>query len=162
MFDHEYAAHIVRSDIVLKREASDEPWRIQRFNIHAVQRVRIGSPIHALISGEPMALAAASLALIVPIFMVVVLWTVLLKRRFKLRWVWALVSLVSVGAWTVNLSSGQGEMNALMIQILTATGASWTGSPLDAWMVKVAAPLGAAAAWFHIGFAREEEGEASN
>jgi hypothetical protein len=70
-----------------------------------------------------------------------------------------LVSLVSVGVWTVNLSSGQGEVNAFMIKVLTATGASWTGSPLDAWMAQVAAPLGAAVVWFHLGFVRDENYE---
>ncbi|HEX6806354.1 MAG TPA: hypothetical protein VF118_00115 [Gemmatimonadaceae bacterium] len=63
------------------------------------------------------------------------------RRGMPKRWVWALVALIGVGAFSLNWQTGAINVNPLNIQL--ASGAAVRAGPAAPWILTFAIPIGA-------------------
>lgn len=154
--EHEFRDHIARSETILTRASTEQPWLLHTLNVNVAARSEIPDNSISFAGRPPIYIAIVVAAFVLPFFMLATFWAVLFWPGLKPRWVWAIMAILGFGQLSLNCTTGDIGAHLLSFNVFGAS-AFTTGSAFDPWIISVAAPLGAIAFWLSRPFAPRAE-----
>ncbi len=143
-FQYEFSKIWIIANIVLERN-SDGPLVVKGVNVNPIQDSLQNINRFELKEKSIVHFAFLSLAVLIPIFIIVTFIVCLRTPIKKRKWLWAIFVLLGFVQCTINWSTGQVAYQLLSFNILGA--GFFYGNEFGPVMLKVAFPLGAIIFW---------------
>jgi hypothetical protein len=136
-------------------EKSGDAWRLEGFNLQRATPDELAANRFTL-AKPPGMLLFLLLTILAALTTVTAFVSVLCAPRFKRKWMWAILSLLGLGAFSLNWTSGQAGVEPFMVNLVGVGVWRMGYLGFSPWMFKFTLPVGALLAFWRVAKAKDE------
>jgi hypothetical protein len=140
VFEYDFSGKWVLANVALLRKPNSVS--LVALSVRAIPESLEEHHRFRLAGKSAMHYVVLALAVLFPLLTLYALVVCVRTRMSWLKWPWALFMLFGIGNFAINWTTGETQLAALTLRLLSASA---TGTPFGPWILSVSFPLGALA-----------------